>query len=223
MAPRKHRETFAIGIVLLLLAAGAAWYLIVGQHWAAAPYDADAIAALPFDTGFTVAPDGESSTNPGRKYSQVKAFTRRYGAHGAALIDIGDVRLAIEGWNPRGGVGRSSLPIDTDRPASMGGRSRSSGGGKYLRFSRNTEGGVTTCLVQSHGHYDIQFSIAHMVLTIGDQEIALGQGQRVVYLSDVGAVQSVRVLNHEPAQFLADGPRDSAAPKLRRAVRGWRP
>ena len=158
------------------------------------PFDAAEIADLPFKTSFKVQAgnhvplDGEFvSTLYG-----VWALSRAYGSHGAGIIDFGDIRVVIRGWGVSG-LATGGVFVDTNRED--GGRMGSGAG----FFSSYHEAGVTTCTSKHVDYPDITFEVVHMKMLIAGVTVPIGQGHRVVYLSPMGDLEEVRILDEQPA------------------------
>ncbi|MEM7168472.1 MAG: hypothetical protein AAF581_23720 [Planctomycetota bacterium] len=203
------RPLIFIVLVVALIGLPIFWFS-GGRNLLPMPYDQKKIEAVPFQTVFRVVDAGQTRKDGGpmRYHWAVEATTHTHGAHGAALIDIGDVRIAIAGWHPRGSQGRSAVQVDTDRPSDPAASSSGMTGSGSFSFATAEQGGVVTCTATAPGSPNVTFTVQKMQLNIAGQAVSLGQGNTVVHVTAQGAIDKITNLNKKAVLLQRRSPSD---------------
>lgn len=192
-----------IALIFVIAAAVGTYAALIGLGIIPAAFDAQAIAELPFESRFSVdAKKGEAGEAD--SYS-VFSNSMMYTEHGATMVDIGDVRLVLEGWNNHRSHGSVRLLVDTNVP-SRGAEFGHMSGRSVALEHQLTAAGVTHCTMKTDDHPDFLFSLEKMKITIGSDAatadtIPLGQGKKIAYFTSDGVLQDVELLDNEPAKI----------------------
>lgn len=182
-------------LVVAIAALGALSAFLVMPH-DFSRFDRQKVIDAPFTTGIRWVKTGNKRTPDGRYqiHYSAEADRRSYCAHGAAIIDIGDTRIAIPGLR-HSGVGTGSVTIDATRPSS--GRSGGGGGGGDFAFYSYHEGDVTECTIEGRKDFALQFTIEKAVMKIGGETVPIGSGHRVVFIDEFGEASEIVVIDEE--------------------------
>jgi len=134
----------------------------------------EALRRLPIVTGFK---DPNAQT--------LEVNRKFYSAHGYGILDFGDIRFAVRGWNFLGtSTGNWS---QVSGPVSGGSfRSTSRAGGSSMSYGWN--GGTST---GTGSLADFEFTVQDAEISLGNIKIPMTEGKKIVFIAPDGVVESI--------------------------------
>ena len=191
---RPWRSSPLLGVFFAVIFLGVLYFLLdQAQRWR--------VLRIPFSSAIRDEPMGYSET-PERRIDFVDRVVtaRGFELPGYAIVDIGDVRIAVERLMRLDALGAhssfssrvviaSNMPMPSEfgfgafpSGSSSGG---SAGGGLSFSYFRQKKG-VTGCRLNN-----ISFSVQESRIDIADTQIPIGKGRKVVFVRNDGSISKI--------------------------------